>query len=164
MQLTGREIIEKGILTGVDLENAVQQQGVDVRVVQINRLEGVGRIPEVGKTQLPKYTPVPFEEGTSTWCLNPGYYEIILEEGCNMPQDAAMTFVQRSSLLRNGCIIRSSQFDAGFETNHMGTFMMVFNTVRIDYKARVAQAIVHETHPVFDEDLYDGQWQNDKQR
>lgn len=165
MQLTGKQIIERGILTNVDLENAVQQQGVDIRVAGINRLVGVGRIPKQGKTRLPKYEPIiPLtdEDGIDFWRLEPGYYEIILEEGCRMPNNAAMTFVQRSSGLRCGIIIRSSQFDAGFETDQMGTFMQVFMPVEIEVGARIAQTLVMETAEV--DNLYNGQWQGDKQR
>ena len=36
--------------------------------------------------------------------------------------------------------------------------------IRIEKGARVAQMIVNETYEVNDEDLYDGQWQGDKQR
>ncbi len=163
MQLTGKEIIERGILTNVDLEHAVQQQGVDLRVVGISEVVGVGYVPAEGKTVLPDYRPVSLVD-EKYWNLEPGYYEITFAEGCKMPSDLAMTFVQRSSLLRCGVIIRSSQFDAGFETDQMGSFMQVFRPVKIGYGARVAQTLVMETREVSKENLYAGQFQQDLQR
>ena len=163
MQLTGKQIVEEGIITGFDSENAVQQQGIDLRIVGVRKLKRNRHaiIPAKGKTILPKYQDIPVRDiGTGKgWKLKPGYYEIILAEGCKIPNNRAMTLVQRSSLLRSGCIIRSSQFDAGFVTDQMGTFMAVFSPVTIEYRARVAQTLVLKTAVVSKENLYNGQYQ-----
>ena len=160
MQLTGREIVERGIITNIDEENGIQQQGIDLRVIGNRKLSGVGCIPLFGKTKLPNYSPVEMEvePERSYWRLEPGYYEITFEEGCKIPSNLAMTLIQRSSLLRCGGIIRSSQFDAGFSTDHMGSFMEILHPVEIEYQARIAQTIVVETAEVRQEDLYHGQW------
>ena len=177
MQLTGRQIIQEGIITNY-CDEGIQQAGVDLRLRQVNFLVGMGTVPKSGKTILPIYTELTWqvhnayrsfadlnEDGTiKSWTLQPGYYEIILEEGCKMPNNRAMTFVQRSSLLRCGCIIRSSQFDPGFETEHMGTFIQVFHPVTIEKGARVCQTLVMETAEVAAEDLYAGQFAFDHQR
>ena len=181
MQLTGRQIIEEGIITNY-CDEGIQQAGVDLRLMQVNYLSGEGLVPKEGKTKLPNYRPITERIGEEEdytnysyaiyneqdeivgWYLNPGYYEIILEEGCKMLNNRAMTFVQRSSLLRCGCIIRSSQFDPGFETEHMGTFMQVFHPITIEKGARVCQTLVMETAEVAAEDLYAGQFAFDHQR
>lgn len=181
MQLTGRQIIQEGIITGY-CEEGIQQAGVDLRLMQVNSLFEEGFIPKEGKTNLPGYRGIkdrypnpeqnrsyaiysgPCGETLSAWHLMPGYYEIILEEGCKMPNNRAMTFVQRSSLLRCGAIIRSSQFDPGFETEHMGTFMQVFHPITIEKGARVCQTLVMETAEVAEADMYKGQFQKDSQR
>lgn len=181
MQLTGRQIIQEGIITNY-CEEGIQQAGVDLRLKQVNALCGEGCVPREGKTVLPEYLEIkdrypnteqnrsyaiyngPSGENLVAWRLNPGYYEIILEEGCKMPNNRAMTFVQRSSLHRCGCIIRGSQFDPGFETEHMGTFIQVFHPVIIEKGARVCQTLVMETAEVAAEDLYAGQFAFDRQR
>jgi deoxycytidine triphosphate deaminase len=71
---------------------------------------------------------------------------------------------QRSSLLRNGAIIASSIFDPGFETDNMGTIMIVTATIFIEKDARVGQMYFHECDEVSEDKLYNGQFQNDKQR
>ena len=42
--------------------------------------------------------------------------------------------------------------------------MIVFETIFIEEDARVAQMYFHECTPVSDDQLYNGQWQKDKQR
>lgn len=171
MQLTGKQIIERGIVTGA-LDEGIQQQGVDVRireVVSFTPQQGIGGAPGIvpahGKTTLRQREnmPINMKRGPqAAWYLEPGYYEVIVEEGCKMPNNAAMVFISRSSMVRNGVIIHCGQFDAGFETEHMGFFMQVLFPVIIEKGARIAQTRVFETAPV--DNLYQGQWQNDKQR
>jgi len=164
MQLTGKQIVDEGIITGY-CEEGIQQQGIDLRIVGINQIYNEGFIPAIGKTVLPEYRvmePIDGPDGKKVWGLAPGYYEILLEEGCNIPKNRVMVLVQRSSLARCGALIASSQFDAGFKTDHMGTFMDVRRPVVIEQCARVCQCRIQETEDV--DNLYDGQWQNDKQR
>ena len=170
MQLTGKQIVEQGIVTGFS-EVGIQQQGVDVRLREVVSFasSGVGGkpgiVPAVGKTILRdrKSVPTNLDQGPEgAWYLEPGYYEVIVEEGCKMPDNAAMVFISRSSMVRNGAIIHCGQFDAGFETEHMGFFMQVLFPIIIEKGARIAQTRVFETESV--SNLYQGQWQNDKQR
>lgn len=168
MQLTGRQIVGNGIITGV-CEEGIQQQGVDVRVIDIKQVHThgeliVGYIPAKGKTYLPLQKEVELCQDRLFWELTPGYYEVTFEEGCKIPANCAMQFKSRSSLVRCGAEIRSGQFDGGFETEKMGAFLKVELPIRIEKGARVAQAIVTETYTVDEKDLYDGQWQGDKQR
>jgi dUTP pyrophosphatase len=170
MQLTGKQIVNQNIIGGVCPEG-IQQQGVDVRVSNIRVVQVIdgahGFIPVQGKTTLPDTSK---EVGLTNnfkhlyWYLEPGYYEVEFKESCKIPANCAMYFKTRSSLVRCGAEIRSGQFDGGFETEKMGAFLKVELPIRIEVGARVAQAIVTETYPVDAENLYNGQWQNDKQR
>lgn len=187
MQLTGKQIVEQEIITNW-CGDGLQQQGVDVRLDTVNRvtIEKIeseyddeyifvpGYVPTKGKTKLPKYEAV--EPYTVTekvgdevveserYYLKPGYYEVTYLEGCKIPNYAVLNFKTRSSLVRCGAIVHSGQFDAGFETDQMGSFLEVLVPITIERFARIAQAIVTETYEVDDENMYDGQWQNDKQR
>ena len=158
MQLTGKEIIQQGIVFNYDQEKAVQQQGVDVRVDNIYRLIGNGHISN--KSIIPSRQVMPSFEGM--FILDPGYYEIDLMEGVNVPNNATLHFKTRSSLVRCGAIVHSGQFDAGFNTENAGCFLHVIRPVTIERGSRIAQAIVFTSNEV--ENLYDGQFQNDKQR
>lgn len=159
MQLTGKEIIERGIITN-HCEEGIQQQGIDVRLKNLYIVSEGGVVPKEGKT-----TPamsVKLEPIYGVFRLAPGYYELEFEEGCNIPNNATLHFKTRSSLVRCGAIIHSGQFDAGFHTEHAGAFMQVLLPITIEPGARVAQALVFTSNEV--ENLYNGQWQNDKQR
>lgn len=162
MQLTGKQIIEKGIITNY-CEKGVQQQGIDVRLKSLRTMLNRGKVPAQSKTILPQYYKVEFEEDNCVE-LQPGYYEVEFEEACNIPNNMVLNYKTRSSLVRCGAIIHSGQFDAGFKTQNMGAFLHVIRPIILEKGARLAQAIVTESYPVDDENLYDGQWQNDKQR
>lgn len=160
MQLTGKEIIQNQIITN-SVEQGLQQQGVDIRIKKVNKLSGSGVIPKEGKTLLPVYEEIQVSVNDS-WYLQPGYYEVEFEEGCDVPNNATLHFKTRSSLVRCGALVHSGQFDAGFKTNNMGAFLQVLNPISIQKGARIAQAIVFTSNEV--SNLYDGQWQGDKQR
>lgn len=162
MQLTGKEIIEQGIITNY-CEEGIQQQGIDVRIDSIKRVSThrqYGVIPKNQKTTTPDYIEVSKYNGK--WTLEPGYYEVTLMEGCSIPSNATLHFKTRSSLVRCGSLVHSGQFDAGFKTDAMGCFLQVLMPISIEQGARIAQAICFNSNEV--ENLYDGQWQGDKQR
>lgn len=160
MRLTGKQIIEENIITGYAVPS-IQQQGVDMRIDRIGIVFGVGEISDKTKIPETQWLDIP-EDGK--YHLNPGYYEVSLIEGCNIPNNRAMDFKTRSSLVRCGAIVHSGQFDAGFKTNHCGCYLQVNLPICIDIHARICQAIVTATGQVEDGDLYRGQFADDKQR
>lgn len=160
MQLTGKEIIERQIVSNYDPENAVQQQGIDLRLDKIWALSGIGKIPKEGKTMLPKriyqiQTITDPDEG-EWYHLNPGYYEIELIEGISVPSDCAILLRSRSSLVRCGAEVTSGQFDAGFSTPKAGCYLKVHRETWIEKNARICQTLVYTSKPVTN--LYDGQY------
>lgn len=163
MQLTGKQIVENKIITKFCTQG-IQQQGLDVRVKNIRMLENGawGFVPKEGKTVTPSSVGVLCVN--RVYILSKGYYEVEFEEGCDIPNNCAMYFKTRSSLVRCGAEILSGQFDAGFKTDNMGAFLKVNIPIKIEQGARLAQAIITETYRVDDENLYNGQWQGDKQR
>ena len=164
MQLTGAQIVEKKIVTGVVVAG-VQQQGVDLRVKNIRRVNDneSGYIPETGNTLKPVTEEVSPDNG-KTYILKSGYYEVEFIEGCDIPKDATLQIKTRSSHVRCGAICHSGQFDGGFHTDNMGCFLHVILPISIDKGARIAQALVFESYPVSENHMYNGQWQGDKQR
>lgn len=167
MVLTGKSIVSKGIVGNVS-SNSIQQQGVDLRVSRIFKVDSGGVIPAAGKTILPTRTEIfpetDWASETLLYNLSPGYYEVELMESCNIPNNAVLWIKGRSSVVRCGGRIDSGQFDGGFKTDNMGCYLEVINFLTIEPSARIAQAVVFESEPVDDEHLYNGQYQNDKQR
>jgi deoxycytidine triphosphate deaminase len=174
--LNVKQIIDEGLLKLEHTKGKPAQVGFDLSLKAVNKvgynpqvnpetLEKTGKIGKVliEKTELTDYTPVePLNlDGRRGWLLHEGTYDITFNEGCRIPANRVAFIKQRSSMWRNGTLINSPVFDPGFETNNMGTIMLVTETIFIEENARVAQIYFHECDPA---ELYDGQWQNDKQR
>lgn len=159
MQLTGKDIIAREIVSNYDEKRSVQQQGVDLRVSKVRMVNPAGQfeslIPVDGRTKLPEYKEIFPTSGIFT--LRPGYYELELMEGITIPHNVAAYIKTRSSLVRCGAIVHSGQFDAGFSTDVAGCFLHVLVPVVIQQGARVAQLICHESGSVTN--TYAGQWQ-----
>lgn len=177
--LNANQIIEKGLLKLEHTQGKPAQVGYDLSLKQVHQIGGTPGVftqgqyakPKIGKvlkdkTELTNYRPYALTnvDGVSGWLLYPGPYDITFNEGCKIPANYVGLIRQRSSLLRNGTVLHSSVFDPGFETDFMGTVMVVHETIFIEENARVAQIYFHECAPVSDDNLYNGQWMGDKQR
>ncbi len=165
--LNAKQIIDEDLLDLRYTFGKPAQVGYDLSLKQVNKVgyTSFGRIGKVlkDKTELTNYVPYPLQsvDGIIGWLLYAGTYEVTFNEGCKLPSNRVAFIKQRSSLYRNGAIINSPVFDPGFETTLMGTIMVVTETIFIEENARVAQIYFHECEPA---ELYDGQWQGDKQR
>lgn len=170
--LNAQQILEEGLLKLQHTRGKAAQVGYDLSLRQVNKIGYKGtpdsRIGKVlkDKTELATYTPMELTnvDGVIGWLLYRGTYDITFSEGCKIPANRVGLIRQRSSLLRNGTVLHSSVFDPGFETDFMGTVMVVNETIFIEENARVAQIYFHECEPVTDDNLYSGQWQGDSQR
>jgi deoxycytidine triphosphate deaminase len=172
--LNAEQIIEQSLIKTENSKGKSAQVGYDLSAKSINVIGEIHEnetTPAIGmvlkdKTILNTYTPIETKtiDGVEGWLLYPGAYDITFHEGCKIAANRVGMIRQRSSLLRNGAIIASSIFDPGFETDNMGTIMIVTATIFIEKDARVAQMYFHECDDVTEDKLYNGQFQNDKQR
>jgi deoxycytidine triphosphate deaminase len=170
--LNAEQILEQGLVKTTNSKGKPAQVGYDLSAKSINVIgESNPSKPSIGmvlkdKTILNTYTPVETKtiDGVEGWLLYPGAYDITFHEGCKIAANRVGMIRQRSSLLRNGAIIASSIFDPGFETNEMGTIMIVTTTIFIEKDARVGQMYFHECDEVSEDKLYNGQFAFDKQR
>jgi deoxycytidine triphosphate deaminase len=172
--LTANQILDEGLLKLEHTKGKPAQVGFDLTLKAVNKVGNrisadsyyadskIGKVLK-NKTELTTYTPVETInlDGVEGWLLYTGTYDITFWEGCKIPDNRVAFIKQRSSLWRNGTLINSPVFDPGFETDNMGTIMMVTEPIFIEKDARVAQIYFHECDAA---EKYDGQWQNDKQR
>jgi len=171
--LNAKQIVAEGLLKLDETKGKEAQVGYDLSLKSVQKIgnkvgynvfkEGqIGKVLKT-KTVLTTYTPEEtiMLDGNEGWLLHEGTYDITFWEGCKLPENRVAFIKQRSSLYRNGAIINSPVFDPGFETDNMGTLMYVHEPIFIEKDARVAQIYFHECNGA---ELYDGQWQNDKQR
>lgn len=166
MILNAEQIMEQGLITIDNAYGKPAQVGYDLSIKEVNRVGGkVGKVL-VDKTEVNQHSKVKktFYEGKTGWLLTSGVYDVIMNEGCKISPNRVGLIRQRSSLMRNGTLIQSSIFDPGFETSNVGTYMFVNDLIFIEENARVAQMYFHECEPVAQDKLYNGQFQNDKQR
>jgi deoxycytidine triphosphate deaminase len=166
--LNADQITEKGLLKLEQSKGKKAQVGYDlslqtIKQIRANPQDKIGVVLR-NSTSLAGYSDIEKVQldGNMGWLLYPGTYEITFWEGCKIPSDYVGLIRQRSSLLRNGTIIHSSVFDPGFETEFMGCVMRVNETIFIEEDARVAQIYFHDCVEV--SELYNGQFQGDKQR
>lgn len=171
MLLTSKQIIKEELLKLDNSHGNPAQIGYDLSLKSIQKVGGMGitNTSFIGKilknkTLLSKYTPIESMkiDDYIGYLLHPGVYDIVFHEGCKIPSNRTAFIKQRSSLYRNGAIINSPVFDPGFETENMGTIMFVNEPIFIEENARIAQIYFHENNSV--DELYNGQFQNDKQR
>lgn len=170
--LNAKQIISEGLLKLEHSKGKAAQVGYDLSLKAVSKIgSSIGIDGKIGKvlknkTELTTYTPIGQInlDGDKGWLLYGGVYDITFHEGCYIPSNLVGLIRQRSSLLRNGTVLHSSVFDPGFETEFMGTVMVVNETIFIEDGARVAQIYFHECTPVDSDNLYNGQWQNDSQR
>lgn len=175
--LNADQIEQQGLLKLEQSKGKKAQVGYDLSLKEVSRIGvstagaayNVYSSVKIGKvlinqTELTNYTTVNkiSLDGSIGWLLYQGAYDITFWEGCKIPSNLVGLIRQRSSLLRNGTIIHSSVFDPGFETEFMGTVMVVNETIFIEEDARVAQIYFHKCDTV--KELYNGQWAFDKQR
>jgi deoxycytidine triphosphate deaminase len=171
--LNAKQILEENLLQLQTAQGKPAQVGYDLTLKEVQKIglkiganayrEGkIGKVLK-DKTELTEYVPqnTIMLDGVEGWLLYDGVYDITFNEGCKIPENRVAFIKQRSSLYRNGAIINSPVFDPGFETANMGTILYVHETIFIEENARVAQIYFHKCNGA---DLYNGQWQNDKQR
>jgi deoxycytidine triphosphate deaminase len=167
--LNAKQILSEGLLLLEETKGKPAQVGYDLSLKSVQKIgnRGVDK-PKIGKilkntTELTNYTPhgIMNLDGVEGWLLYEGIYDITFNEGCKIPKNRVAFIKQRSSLYRNGAIINSPVFDPGFGTPNMGTLLYVHETIFIEKDARVAQIYFHECN---DAELYDGQFQYDRQR
>lgn len=177
--LNSQQILDEGLLKLENTYGKKAQVGYDLSLKAVNKIGNkvgpnsyipgkVGRIFK-DRTELTTYTPIGThrEDGVEGWVLFEGTYDITFHEGCKIPNNRVAFIKQRSSLWRNGTLINSPLFDPGFETENMGTIMLVTVPIFLQKDCRVATIYFHECTPVVEDQLYGGvnsQWQGDKQR
>lgn len=168
MLLNSKDILEKGLIRIENSHGKAAQVGYDLSLKEVKRVGGVYTIGKILKDKtilnISRTVETTEVDGIIGWLLPAGYFEFTFHEGCKISSNHTGFICQRSSLLRNGSLIRSSIFDPGFETNNIGTFCLVHEPIFIEQDARVAQMYFFENSTVSADQLYSGQWQGDQQR
>ena len=136
------------------------QVGYDLTLKSINKVNG-GAVMQDKTTIFPydEIAPTLNDDGKFVYVIEPGTYSITFEQGCKLDNTHTAFIRHRSSVLRAGGIITSGVYDPGFEVDEMGAMLVATERIVLEKGARVAQIIMIENHEA---ELYDGQWQKEK--
>lgn len=124
-------------------DNQIQPNGIDLRVRSVSKVLDGGNTfvltASDEKIHVPKDVmkedDLSYIEGRSG-----SAYIIDFEEYVEVPRGTVAFIYGRSSLNRNGLLIRSSVFDSGFK-GQIGAVMYAFSSFRIQRGARLAQIV-----------------------
>jgi deoxycytidine triphosphate deaminase len=168
-----KEIFEKDVVSikeNIDyifpiIDSYIQQNGIDIdcdKLFEVKKPENA--FPFIGKQNSIKsvWEPIlPIEHrkypNSKIFILEKGKsYTFDSSFGCNLPDNICAEIVGRSTLNRQGILIRSSWYDSGFKCNAIGATIYCFNDIVIEQGARIAQIICYEASSA---KLYQGQYQ-----
>jgi len=134
-------------LTNVELSD-IQPNAVDLRVEKIFRIENVNlfTIGEEDGKEIKQHrgSTELFPEDNGYWYLNPGSYEIIMENIIHVGPDEAGWVIPRSTLNRNGLFITSGLYDSGYHGVMAGA-LHVTGPAKIKKGTRVGQFLLFKS-------------------
>jgi len=140
------------LLTNVQ-EGDSQPNAVDLRVGKIFRLEDKEfEISDYTKKHRGCWEVEPHD---GYFYLEPGTYEIIMENIVTIPEGYAGWVITRSTLNRNGLFITSGLYDSGYHGVMAGALHVEGGPAKIQKGTRVAQFLMFEAETL---SLYDGDY------
>jgi len=135
----------------------VQPNGVDLTVDAILEPTERGRIGRDGK-RIADREPIDADPDAGAYVLPAGGYIARYGERIRIPEGHVGFVYPRSSLMRNGCMLHTAVWDAGYEGRGEG-LLVAHQDVEIEPGARIAQLVFAEA----DHDgTYDGSYQGER--
>jgi deoxycytidine triphosphate deaminase len=101
-----------------------------------------------------------FPDGDGYFNLNPGSYEVVMENVINVGEDEAGWVITRSTLNRNGCYITSGLYDSGYHGVMAGVLHVTTGPARIKQGTRIGQYLSFNSESL---SSYDGDYGINKQ-
>lgn len=133
----------RSTLTNVREED-IQPNAVDLRVDKILWINpNAFVISEDTKKHRGSVEMHPDKEGF--WTLNPGAYEIVMENIIEVGEDEAGWVITRSTLNRNGVHITSGLYDSGYHGVMAGTLHVTTGPMQIKQGTRVGQFLLFKS-------------------
>ena len=87
--------------------------------------------------------------------LNPGHYEVIMENEINVGKNEAGYVITRSTLNRNGVFLTSGLYDTGYHGVMAGVMHVTCGEMKIKPGPRIGQYLCFEAEALF---KYDGDY------
>jgi len=134
-------------------EGDSQPNAVDLRVDKIFRLHD--KEFEISDKEKKHRGSWEVEHQNGFFYLEPGTYEIIMENIVNIPEGYAGWVITRSTLNRNGLFITSGLYDSGYNGVMAGALHVEGGPAKIQKGTRVAQFLMFEAETL---SMYDGDY------
>jgi dUTP pyrophosphatase len=134
----------------------VQPNGVDLTLEAVFEPVEAGRIGVDGKRIAERRAVEPSDDPPA-YALEPGGYVARYAETVRIPDDHVGFVLPRSSLMRNGTMVNTAVWDAGYEGRGEG-LLHVTRPIEIDVGARVAQLVLARADA---SGTYDGSYQGE---
>lgn len=144
----------RSTLTNV-VDGDSQPNAVDLRLDRVYKIkEDVFQISnEEKKHRGTDYEIKPDREGY--FFLEPGHYEVVMENIINVGEGEAGWVITRSTLNRNGCFITSGLYDSGYHGVMAGVLHVSIGPARIKKGTRIGQYLSFEAESL---KMYDGDY------
>lgn len=168
MIINPQHVFETGTVTNIaNPDKQVGSDGIDLTLHSIKRLCDDPHKPAI-LTENKKLTyhrthisvdPVNLEQMygiSSGYVLEPGIFDVVFNEGCNLKDGVSGMLYLRSTLVRNGCTGTAGWHDNNFQTKHLGMMLHVKYRTILEQNMRVAQIILWQGSPT---KAYDGTYQ-----
>lgn len=94
-------------------------------------------------------------DGDGFFVLEPGHYEVVMENIINVGQNEAGWVITRSTLNRNGCFITSGLYDSGYHGVMAGVLHVTVGTAKIKQGTRIGQYLSFDSESL---SSYDGDY------
>jgi deoxycytidine triphosphate deaminase len=133
----------------------VQPNGVDLRLGSVAEQVAPGHVGTDGKRVGDRRDLDPTD---GTYRLVPGGYAAAYAERIRVPEGHVGFVLPRSSLMRNGCMLNTAVWDAGYEGRGEG-LLQVHHEITVDAGARIAQFVLAEANHGA---TYDGSYQGER--
>ena len=143
----------KSKLTNVE-KGDIQPNAVDLRLGKVFLIKpDVFIIDEQQKRHRGTIELQPNDEGY--FQLDPGHYEVVMENIINVGEGEAGWVITRSTLNRNGVFLTSGLYDAGFYGIMAGVMHVTVGAMRIKPGTRIGQYLSFDAETL---SMYDGSY------
>ena len=140
-------------LTNV-LDEDIQPNAVDLRLCKVFQINNeVFEVSNDHKKHRGSEEVLPDGEGYYT--LQPGSYEIVMENIIQVGEGEAGWVITRSTFNRNGCFITSGLYDSGYHGVMAGVLHVTSGPARIKQGTRVGQYLSFDAEAL---KMYDGSY------
>ena len=141
-------------LTSVQDED-VQPNAVDLRVAKIFRIEP-GSVFEISNEHKKHRRTREIQPDADGYLyLEPGHYEVIMENIINVGANEAGWVITRSTLNRNGLFITSGLYDSGYHGAMAGALHVTVGSAKIKKGTRIGQYLCFDSESV---SMYNGDY------